>query len=45
MFAEKDDRILVITGILVAAVNGYVYPIFSLLIGDMTNAFSTPDPQ
>jgi len=45
MFAEKNDKILVIIGGLVALVNGFVYPIFTVIFGDMTNAFSNPDPN
>lgn len=45
MFAEKGDKVLVIVGGVVALINGCVYPIFTIIFGDMTNAFSNHDPE
>lgn len=38
--ADREDKILIAIGLLTSLVNGTIYPIFSLLFGDMTNTFS-----
>lgn len=44
-YATQSDKLLIIIGIITSAGNGITMPMFSVIFGDMTDAFSGEDPD
>jgi len=40
ILADTEDKIMIFVGLVASVLNGAIYPVFSLLFGDMTNTFS-----
>ncbi|CAD8071446.1 unnamed protein product [Paramecium primaurelia] len=44
-YATQSDKFLILIGIIASAGNGVTMPMFSVIFGDMTDAFSGEDPD
>lgn len=44
-YATSSDKFLILVGIISSAGNGVTMPMFSVIFGDMTDAFSGDDPD